>query len=71
MNGTVEGEQKRGPDERGYFGEFGGRFVPETLMPALEALTLAYRELRALGSPVPQRSPAADAPSLEAAPAVS
>ena len=47
MNGTVEGEQKRGPDERGYFGEFGGRFVPETLMPALEALTLAYREASA------------------------
>ena len=29
------------PDARGYFGEFGGRFVPETLMPALEALTAA------------------------------
>ncbi len=32
------------PDERGYFGEFGGRFVPETLVPALEELTVAYRE---------------------------
>ncbi len=31
------------PDERGYFGEFGGRFVPETLMPALDELTAAYR----------------------------
>ncbi len=33
------------PDERGYFGRFGGRFVPETLMPALEELADAYRRL--------------------------
>ena len=26
------------PDEKGRFGEFGGRFVPETLMHALEEL---------------------------------
>ena len=31
------------PDERGYFGRFGGRFVPETLMPALEELATAYQ----------------------------
>lgn len=31
------------PDERGYFGSFGGRFVPETLMPALEELEEAYQ----------------------------
>jgi len=30
------------PDSRGYFGEFGGRFVPETLMEALAALREAY-----------------------------
>lgn len=30
------------PDEKGYFGSFGGRFVPETLMPALNELTDAY-----------------------------
>ena len=35
------------PDERGYFGPYGGRFVPETLMPALEALERAYRKARA------------------------
>jgi tryptophan synthase beta chain len=29
------------PDERGYFGDFGGRFVPETLIPALDELTRA------------------------------
>lgn len=31
-----------GPDERGYFGKFGGRFVPETLIAPLNELTLAY-----------------------------
>ncbi|MBI1979935.1 MAG: tryptophan synthase subunit beta [Elusimicrobia bacterium] len=31
------------PDKRGYFGEFGGRFVPETLAPALEELEKGYR----------------------------
>lgn len=35
------------PDERGYFGEFGGRFVPETLIPALDELVVAYREAMA------------------------
>jgi len=34
------------PDERGYFGRFGGRYVPETLMPALEQLEAAYEEAR-------------------------
>jgi tryptophan synthase beta chain len=32
------------PDEQGKFGPYGGRFVPETLMPALEELAAAYRE---------------------------
>ncbi len=35
------------PDERGYYGEFGGRFVPETLIPALDELTAAYAEAMA------------------------
>jgi tryptophan synthase beta chain len=30
------------PDARGHFGKFGGIFVAETLMPALEELRLAY-----------------------------
>jgi tryptophan synthase beta chain len=34
------------PDERGYFGEFGGRFVPETIVPALDELTEAYDEFK-------------------------
>ena len=29
-------------DARGHFGEFGGRFVPETLVPALDELTAAF-----------------------------
>jgi tryptophan synthase beta chain len=36
----------RDPDARGYFGEFGGRFVPETLMAPVEELTAAYFEAR-------------------------
>ncbi|MBD3378897.1 MAG: tryptophan synthase subunit beta [Candidatus Omnitrophica bacterium] len=33
------------PDKRGYFGEFGGEYVPETLMPALRELTSAYERI--------------------------
>ena len=32
------------PDTRGYFGAYGGRFVPETLMPALEELAAGYED---------------------------
>ena len=32
------------PDKRGYFGSYGGTFVPETLMPALEELITAYQK---------------------------
>jgi tryptophan synthase beta chain len=35
------------PDHRGRFGRFGGRYVPETLVPALEELDAAYRAARA------------------------
>ncbi|MFZ4814372.1 MAG: tryptophan synthase subunit beta [Phototrophicaceae bacterium] len=35
------------PNARGYFGQFGGRFVPETLVPALEELEVAYKEAMA------------------------
>ena len=34
------------PDSRGKFGPYGGQFVPETLMPALEELIAAYEEAR-------------------------
>jgi tryptophan synthase beta chain len=33
------------PDARGHFGPYGGRFVPETLMAALEMLAQAYHEV--------------------------
>ncbi|MEW6674865.1 MAG: tryptophan synthase subunit beta [Nitrospirota bacterium] len=33
---------KKLPDRRGYFGIYGGRFVPETLMPALKELEEAF-----------------------------
>ena len=35
---------KKIPDDRGYFGDFGGRFVPETLMAPLAELEEAYRK---------------------------
>ncbi|MDQ3927786.1 MAG: tryptophan synthase subunit beta [Chloroflexota bacterium] len=35
------------PDARGRFGEFGGKFAPEVLMPALEELERAYADCRA------------------------
>jgi tryptophan synthase beta chain len=37
---------RRDPDERGYFGEYGGRFVPETLVAPIEELEKAYRDAR-------------------------
>ncbi len=34
------------PDKHGYFGEFGGKYVPETLMAALEEFESAYKAVR-------------------------
>ncbi|PZC51189.1 MAG: tryptophan synthase beta chain [Chloroflexi bacterium] len=34
------------PNEQGRFGDFGGRFVPETLMAPLQELEQAYEEIR-------------------------
>src|SRR5690606_40785722 len=36
-----------GPDERGHFGLFGGRFVAETLMPLILELEKAYNAAKA------------------------
>ena len=36
----------RAPDRSGHYGDFGGRYVAETLMPAVLELDAAYRELR-------------------------
>jgi len=32
------------PNHKGYFGAYGGKFVPETLIPALNDLEVAYKE---------------------------
>ncbi|MFN3867887.1 MAG: tryptophan synthase subunit beta, partial [Hyphomicrobiaceae bacterium] len=37
---------RNGPDERGHFGMFGGRFVAETLMPLILDLEKAYNDAR-------------------------
>ena len=34
------------PNDRGYFGNYGGRFVPETLVPVLDELAAAYKEAK-------------------------
>jgi tryptophan synthase beta chain len=38
---------RSGPDERGHFGLFGGRFVAETLMPLILDLEQAYKNAKA------------------------
>ena len=37
---------RRDPDARGYFGAYGGRFVPETLVAPIEELTAGYFSAR-------------------------
>jgi tryptophan synthase beta chain len=37
---------RRDPDRRGYFGTYGGRFVPETLVAPIEELEAAYFAVR-------------------------
>ena len=39
---TIETYQQ--PNAKGYFGSYGGKFVPETLIPALVELEAAYKE---------------------------
>ncbi len=39
---------RSGPDERGHFGMFGGRFVAETLMPLILDLEQAYDEAKTI-----------------------
>jgi tryptophan synthase beta chain len=42
----MPGTSRRDPDARGYFGDFGGRFVPETLVQPVEELERAYFDVR-------------------------
>lgn len=46
MNEPQTRQKRRDPDARGYFGEFGGRFVPETLVAPLEELERTYLDVR-------------------------
>ncbi|MBL7249675.1 tryptophan synthase subunit beta [Alloalcanivorax sp. C16-2] len=43
---TQRPDYKAFPDQRGHFGRFGGRFVSETLMAALDELETMYRRLK-------------------------
>jgi tryptophan synthase beta chain len=51
MNMTASIERstygRRDPDARGYFGSYGGRYVPETLVAPIEELTAGYLAARA------------------------
>jgi len=46
MRAMMSVSQRRDPDARGYFGEFGGRFVPETLVEPIEELERAFFGVR-------------------------
>ena len=41
LDAAIRGEL---PDERGRFGPFGGRYVPETLVPAFERLEQGVKD---------------------------
>src|SRR3979490_693286 len=47
MNRNLPNSFRSGPDERGHFGIFGGRFVAETLMPLILDLEKAYAVAKA------------------------
>lgn len=44
---TLPNSFRTGPDERGHFGQFGGRYVAETLMPLILDLERHYRAAQA------------------------
>ena len=46
MSAVAERTTPSVPDERGRFGTYGGRYVPEVLIPALDELAAAWSELR-------------------------
>src|SRR5262245_64970024 len=47
MNPSLPNSFRTGPDDRGHFGIFGGRYVAETLMPLILDLEKAYAEAKA------------------------
>ena len=42
----MNSNKKTLPDKNGFFGDYGGKFVPETLMYALEELESTYKKLK-------------------------
>lgn len=42
----MQNSLRHSPDDQGYFGQFGGRFVPDTLVEPLSELTKAYLEIK-------------------------
>ncbi|MDH3234748.1 MAG: tryptophan synthase subunit beta [Alphaproteobacteria bacterium] len=44
---TTVNTYRGGPDERGHFGIFGGRYLPETLMPLVLSVEAAYEAAKA------------------------
>ena len=46
MSDTSTWFGRRDPDARGYYGQYGGRFVPETLVAPIEALEAEYLKAR-------------------------
>jgi tryptophan synthase beta chain len=47
MTALPPNSYRAGPDDRGHFGDYGGRFVAETLMPLVLDLERAYEEAKA------------------------
>ena len=46
MTPRIDAGDPSAPDDLGHWGEFGGQYVPETLMPALAELEAAYAQYR-------------------------
>ncbi len=44
---TLANSLRTGPDDRGHFGQFGGRYVAETLMPLILDLERHYEAAKA------------------------
>ena len=43
---TGSNSLRNGPDDKGRYGDYGGRFVSETLMPLIIELEKSYQELK-------------------------
>ena len=59
------------PDATGHFGPYGGTFVPETLVDALQQLTAEYNKAKkdaAAEAPPKEAAPPKDAPPKDPAP---